>query len=184
MSFDAVRKAILIGPEDGKKSLFICGILVTVIMAVFYCYEPTFFHFLDNRIYDTLARSTNVSGASEDPIIVDIDEKTLSQFGQWPWPRYRVALLLEKLKASGASTIALDMVLADIDRTSPKVLRENMLRDLKVKINFSGVPEQLADNDKALANVLSNGPFVLGHKFIFSSEKGSDGKCLLHPVNT
>ena len=75
------------------------------------------------------------------PVIVDLDEKTLSRFGQWPWPRYRVALLLEKLKASGASAIALDMVFADTDRTSPKVLQKDMLRDLQVKINFSGVPE-------------------------------------------
>jgi adenylate cyclase len=183
-NLDAVRKTIFSRPEDGRKSLLICGLLVTAIMAVFYCYEPTFFRFLDNRIYDTLARSTGIDVANGGPVIVDLDEKTLSRFGQWPWPRYRVALLLEKLKASGASAIALDMVFADTDRTSLKVLQKDILRDLQVKINFSGVPERLADNDSALANVLSNGPFVLGYKFNFSTENESGGKCLLHPVTT
>jgi adenylate cyclase len=181
---DAVRKAILSGPEDGRKALFICGLLITAIMAVFYCYESTFFRFLDNRIYDTLARSTGADAASENPVIVDLDEKTLSRFGQWPWPRYRVALLLEKLKASGASAIALDMVFADTDRTSLRVLQKDMLRDLHANINFSDVPKQLTDNDSALANVLSKGPFVLGYKFTFPAERKSGGKCLLHPINT
>ena len=66
LNLDAARKAILSGPEDGRKSLLICGLLVTAIMAVFYCYEPTFFRFLDNRIYDTLARSTGTDAASEE----------------------------------------------------------------------------------------------------------------------
>ncbi len=184
LNSDAARKAILNKPEEGKKSLIICGLLITLIMAVLYLYKPTFFHFLDNRIYDTLVRSTINSSSGGGPVIVDIDEKTLSKFGQWPWPRYRVALLLEKLKRSGVSAVALDMVFADIDRTSPRVLQENMLRDLRVKINFSGVPVELADNDKVLANVFSNGPFVLGYKFIFSAEKEQVGKCSLHPVNT
>jgi len=153
-------------------------------MAIFSVYKPTFFHFLDNRIYDTLVRSISTGALRENPVIIDIDEKTLSKFGQWPWPRYRVALLLDKLKASGASAMALDILFADIDRTSPRVLQENMLRDLKIKINFSGVPLELADNDKALANVLINGPFVLGYKFIFSPKEEQDGKCSIHPINT
>jgi adenylate cyclase len=184
LNLDAARKAILSGSRDGRKSLLICGLLVTLIMAVFYCYEPTFFRFLDNKIYDTLAGSTSAGVANGGPVIVDLDEKALSRFGQWPWPRYRVALLLEKLKVSGASAIALDMVFADIDRTSFKVLRKDMLRDLQVKISVRGLPERLADNDSVLANVLSNGPFVLGYKFSFSTERKSAGKCLLHPVNT
>jgi HD-GYP domain-containing protein (c-di-GMP phosphodiesterase class II) len=181
---NAARKTILSGLADGKKSLFICGLLVTVTMAVFYCYEPTFFRFLDNKIYDTLARSTSADVTSGNPVIVDLDEKTLSRFGQWPWPRYRVALLLEKLKASGASAIALDMVFADTDRTSLKALQKDVLRDLNININFSGVPVGFADNDSALANVLSNGPFVLGYKFTFPIERKSGKKCLLHPINT
>jgi adenylate cyclase len=181
---NVARKTILSRPEDGRKPLLIYGLLVTAIMAVFYCYEPTFFRFLDSRIYDTLARSDGTDVASENPVIVDLDERTLSRFGQWPWPRYRVALLLQKLKASGASAIALDMVFADTDRTSLRVLQQDILRDLHVNINFSGLPKRLADNDSTLASVLSDGPFVLGYKFTFSVERKPDRKCLLHPINT
>jgi CHASE2 domain-containing sensor protein len=184
LNLDAARKAIFKGQEDGKKPLLICGLLVTVIMAVLYCFEPTFFRFLDNKIYDTFARSTDTGVTAGGPVIVDLDEKTLSKYGQWPWPRYRVALLLEKLSAAGASAIALDMVFAETDRTSLDVLQKDILRDLKVKIDVGGVPGRLADNDRTLANVLSNGPFVLGYKFFFSSEREPGGKCLLHPVST
>ena len=59
--------------------------------------------------------------ASDDtplPLIVDIDEKSLAEFGQWPWPRYHIAHLLEKLAAAGAASVGLDILFAESDRTS------------------------------------------------------------------
>ena len=51
--------------------------------------------------------------------IVDIDEESLKQVGQWPWPRTVLAELVDKLAANGAAAIGFDMVFPEPDRMSP-----------------------------------------------------------------
>ena len=51
--------------------------------------------------------------------IVDIDDASLAQVGQWPWPRSAVAAMVGRLAASGASAIVFDVVFAEPDHTSP-----------------------------------------------------------------
>src|SRR4029079_15306515 len=52
--------------------------------------------------------------------VVDIDEASLAQFGQSPWPRSFLAQFLQRLNDLGAAVIALDMVFPEPDRTSPQ----------------------------------------------------------------
>ena len=51
--------------------------------------------------------------------VVDIDEASLQEYGQWPWPRTRLTKLVERLHQMGASAIVLDILLTEPDRTSP-----------------------------------------------------------------
>jgi adenylate cyclase len=51
--------------------------------------------------------------------VVDIDEAALAAEGQWPWPRDRLALLVERLSELGAAVIAIDMLFPEPDRWSP-----------------------------------------------------------------
>jgi len=155
------------------------------VLALFYVYQPAFFRFLENTSYDAmLAAIPRVAAKTPDtPVIVDIDEKSLAKHGQWPWPRYRLALLLNRLVELGPSGIGLDTVLAEPDRTSFAVLQREIYRELKIDISTKHLPRAIMDNDKTLAATLSQGPFVLGHKFTFNEKKSALGDCLLHPVN-
>src|SRR6195952_5953421 len=49
--------------------------------------------------------------------IVDIDEKSLTRYGQFPWPRTRIADLITRLTALGAVVIAFDIAFPEPDRT-------------------------------------------------------------------
>src|SRR4029079_17099318 len=51
--------------------------------------------------------------------IVDIDDASLARVGQWPWPRTRLAEIVDRLKADRARTVPLDLILAEPDRLSP-----------------------------------------------------------------
>ena len=51
--------------------------------------------------------------------IVDLDEKSLHEIGQWPWPRTIIADLLNRLADAGAAGVAFDIVFPEYDRTSP-----------------------------------------------------------------
>ena len=48
--------------------------------------------------------------------IVAIDEESLKRLGQWPWPRERLASLIDALKDAGAVAIAFDFLFSEKDR--------------------------------------------------------------------
>ena len=100
--------------------------------------------------------------------IVDIDEKSLDALGQWPWPRTELAKLLFNLKDYGALVIGMDVVYAERDRTSPRVVADNPL----IPPGLSAQLSQLPDNEEAMALLMSQFPTVLG---MVSRENPNDG---------
>jgi adenylate cyclase len=54
-------------------------------------------------------------------VIVDIDEPSLREIGQWPWPRTVIADLIMRLRAAGAAAVGFDVIFAEPDRMSPAV---------------------------------------------------------------
>jgi adenylate cyclase len=94
--------------------------------------------------------------------VVDIDEASLRKFGQWPWPRDRMAALVERLSEMGAATIAFDILFAEPDRLSPRTI----MRD--VPGIDPALLETLPDNDAILAASIAGKPVVLG--FALSNE--------------
>jgi len=164
------------------------GLAATLLMVVLFKANPQFFRFLDHKLYDQFLSTYHTEKASDVPVVIDIDEKSLQEFGQWPWPRYRIAILLQNLKRLGAQSIATDIIFAEPDKTSPYALREAWKRDLKLNFEFSGLPEGLMDNDRLLADNLKTGPFVLGIDFIALapgavSVNKAPISCLIKPVN-
>ena len=73
----------------------------------------------DNLAYD-LSLSLWQRPASENIVIVAIDDVSLTQLGRWPWPRRLHAQLIDKLTAAGAAAVGLDIVLAEPDRIDPQ----------------------------------------------------------------
>lgn len=70
-------------------------------------------------VFDTYQRMAPRSYDDVGVRIVDIDERSLAELGQWPWPRTRMAELLYRLRAGGAQVVGFDVVFAEPDRTSP-----------------------------------------------------------------
>src|SRR5438105_6346722 len=55
------------------------------------------FQRLDDIIYDARLRATMPRTMDDRIVIVDIDEKSLSEIGHWPWGRNRLAQLMDEL---------------------------------------------------------------------------------------
>ena len=163
--------------------ILVAGFSCTLLLALLFIFRPAALNLLDHKLYDLLLTRTEQKAASDMPLIVDIDEKSLAEFGQWPWPRYRVALLLAKIRAAGALAVGLDILFAEPDRTSPMVLKRQMRRELQVDISFQGLPPGLEDNDQVLAGVLASGPFVLGYNFTHLDTGAQGPACAVKPVN-
>lgn len=58
--------------------------------------------------------------------IVAIDEASLKQVGQWPWPRNRTADLINAIAAHQPAAIALDIYMPEEDQTSPAKVADNL----------------------------------------------------------
>lgn len=100
--------------------------------------------------------------------IVDIDEASLQSLGQWPWPRTRLAEIVDRLRAAGAKAVAFDLILAESDRLSPEAMAATLsqsapLADLADKLKSA------KSNDAILADAIGAAPVVLG----FSGEHRS-----------
>src|SRR6266852_7371535 len=91
--------------------------------------------------------------------IVDIDEKSLSMIGQWPWPRTTVRDLLLELTSKGASVVAFDVLFAEPDRTS----LEAIVKQLPAS-EASAITAAMAErpsNDAIFTAALKDTPSVL-----------------------
>ncbi|MFZ4479071.1 MAG: CHASE2 domain-containing protein [Rhodoferax sp.] len=97
--------------------------------------------------------------------VVDIDDASLKAYGQWPWPRTRIAELVQRLQASGAAVVALDVLLTEPDQTSPKAMAQ-LWRVPKA----SAALQDLPDHDEVLARTLTASSVVLGGFLLDSSE--------------
>jgi adenylate cyclase len=92
-------------------------------------------------------------------VIVDIDEQSLRKFGQWPWPRTRVAELVTRLTRAGALVVAFDVVFAEPDRLSPDVVAD-VFRDLDEETRKKIRASQ--STDSAFASAVRQSRVVLG----------------------
>jgi len=91
--------------------------------------------------------------------IVDIDETSLKEIGQWPWPRTIVADLVTQLTQLGAVAIAFDVIFAEPDRMSPSIAAtsfRNLDDDTRNKLR--GLPS----NDEVLAEAIQRSRVVVG----------------------
>ena len=176
-------KTIIRRDRKSHQSVLFYGIVFSILLFLLSIFNPAFTDFLNNRVYDFLLGTACTGKPSGVPVIVDIDEKSLRQYGQWPWPRHRIATLINKLGDLGALSIGLDMLFAEDDRTSISVIKKELQRDFGVNLEFGRIPQGLADNDRSLANSLSKRAVVLGYQFLFDDDSGPAG-CLLHPLAT
>ena len=93
--------------------------------------------------------------------IVDIDNASLARIGQWPWPRTKLAEIVDRLQAAGARTVTLDLILAEPDRLSPAEFAKLFAGDPQLD-PLIGKASELPSNDARLAQALAAAPSVLG----------------------
>lgn len=135
-------------------ALVLLGLLLAV-RAV----EPRFVETLALRGFDREQQIAPRTYESLPVHIVAIDEKSLSKYGQWPWPRTLVANLVQQIAAGHPRVLGVDIIFAESDRLSPGKLIEAR-PDLPAPL-----AQQLAllpSNEVALAKAFAQLPTVLG----------------------
>lgn len=140
----------------------IVGLVIVAILTILRASEPPLLRQARAVAFDEYQRIAPRAFQDMPVHVVDIDEASLKEFGQWPWPRDRMAKLVERLSAMGASAIAFDILFSEPDRLSPRTV----VRDI-AGIDPS-LLARLPDNDEIFAQAIAGKPVVLG--FALSNE--------------
>jgi adenylate cyclase len=119
---------------------------------------------LRNNLFDQYQRWQPRAYVDAPVRIVDIDEESLARFGQWPWPRTRLAELIEKVGAGGTALVAFDILFSEPDRTSPRSAATQWQLDGNLRAALAALP----DHDAVFARALAETPAVLG--FVAAAE--------------
>jgi adenylate cyclase len=92
-------------------------------------------------------------------VIVDIDEASLKEIGQWPWPRTTIADLVTRIAQLGAVAIGFDIIFPEPDRMSPSVAEHSFRGiDAETRAKLDSLPS----NDDALADAIKHSRVVVG----------------------
>jgi len=155
----------------------LCTILIILIPIFHIPIASSLLNQANAYIYDHIIQ-LNLRPHTENPkvVIIDIDERSVQTEGRWPWPRDKMADLLNKLKQEGVVTIGMDIVMSEAEinyalglkdklqqTTSPVVADEKQLLLTLNKI----APH--VDNDKTFVHQLVDHNTVLGFLFHYDS---------------
>ena len=156
-------------------SLTVGTALVAVVLFVF---GVPLLDLIELKTYDLRFRSRSALQPTPAVALALIDEKSLDTEGRWPWPRSKIARLVDRLSQDGARVIGFDVGFLEPDEN----LQLGFLRELRQTLEQSDIhsdrlsglirqSEEQADNDLALATAIrrSSATVVLGYFFHMSA---------------
>lgn len=110
--------------------------------------------------FDSYQRLAPAAFNPELPVrVVDIDEASLAQIGQWPWSRTVLRELMDRLGEAGAAVVAFDVQFAEADRTSlEQIVRQLPLEDAG---RLADIVVGKPTHDQQFAAALERTPSVL-----------------------
>src|SRR5262249_36003272 len=122
-----MRMTWLFGHGNAPRAPVLVALLVLLSALVLRGVDPEALVRLRDLAFDSYQRIKPRTVPDDLPVrIVDIDEASLEEYGQWPWPRTVLARLVDRLREQGAAVIAFDVVFAEPDRSSLSVVAKNL----------------------------------------------------------
>jgi adenylate cyclase len=89
--------------------------ITIVLLAALRVADPVPLQSLRSQTFDYLQQLDEVKQSNE-VVIVNIGEKSLQQWGQWPWPRQNFAQLIHDLRQKNAGMIGFNVMFPEADR--------------------------------------------------------------------
>jgi adenylate cyclase len=129
-----------------------CGLIIRVG-------DPQPVATLRNAAFDFYHQSKPRDLTRQPVAILDVNDSSIEEIGQWPWPRTRIAEMVTLATQDGAVAIGFDIVFAERDRLSPgQIAKDNP--DLPPQL--ASELARLPDNDAQLAEAFSRARVIVG----------------------
>ena len=133
----------------------IFSILLIILIAI-KILNPSFVKSISYLSFDVYQKIF-VENKDSEVIIIDIDEKSLGKFGQFPWNRSIFAKILDQLNTSNPKAIGFDIFFSEKDKQSPEAIIKsyNLIPSDVLKI------QNLKDPDKIFSEKLKQSKSVI-----------------------
>ncbi|MGI9350762.1 MAG: CHASE2 domain-containing protein [Rhizobiaceae bacterium] len=153
----------------------ILGSILLLLLISLRIVDPNFIKNIRHQSFDIYQQIKPREYTPQQVTIVDLDEQSLREYGQWPWPRTRIAQLIDQLTSYGAATIGLDIIFSEPDRLSPELIaRDNSFLPRELARELSKLPS----NESAMAAAMKRSTVVVGQTSVRSfrdrQETGAD----------
>ena len=147
-----------------KNSNYITFTVILVILIAVKIINPSFVKSISYLSFDVYQKIFSEKKET-DVVIVDIDEKSLGKFGQFPWNRNVFAKILDELNNSDPKAIGFDIFFTEKDKQSPDAIIKsyNLIpSDVSELQNLKGpdqvFSEKLKESKSVIAVLGSNVP--------------------------
>ncbi len=136
---------------------------------------PDFIREIENFLYDYRVVKTMPNEIDPSIVIIDIDERSLSEIGRWPWSRDRLAKMVNELfDYYGVALIGFDIFFRERDDSSGLKILEQLAKGELAGINEyqSRLSELqgILDYDGQFIDAIRKGPVILGFTFFGEEE--------------
>jgi len=155
-------------PAKGKKTsvfvrMFQKGRWIALLMLIGFVAlriaDPYPVQFLRVKIFDVYQQIKPREVSIRPVTIIDLDEQSLSEIGQWPWPRTVLAQLVSNLTQLGAGLVAFDVVFAEPDRLNPQNIAGSLVG---IDEATQETLRKLPSNDEVFGQAIRKSRVVLG----------------------
>jgi len=153
---------------------------VTLLVSILLLWRPTFTEFMELKVYDLKFRVRGPQPASQEVVILGIDDDSLKAVGRWPWSRDDMARLVSRLQEAGPRVIVLDIIFAEKQETATVRTLANLCQEIAKRGGAKDIvallekEQERLDVDRILADIISkNPPTILG--FFFRKVGGTTG---------
>jgi adenylate cyclase len=125
---------------------------------------------VENYLYDVRIRLTMPGTVDDRIVIIDIDESSQLELGQWPWPRKTLATIIDHLFDDyGVTVLGLDVLFAEEEETSAHQLIDELTRgdaslDEELRMQLEHLRQSL-DGNVAFAESMIARDVVAGFVF-------------------
>jgi len=170
-----------------KYKNYLIFLLILILLIILKSFNPSYIKSISFLSFDMYQKVFPIKKQDSNVIIIDIDEKSLSKFGQFPWNRSIFAKIIENVNEANPKAIGFDVFFSEKDKQSPEeiiksynILSEDVINYLvKIKGHDERFRQQLENSKSVLAvlgsNVSSHGSYDRKAKARFLS-KGGDPK--------
>ncbi len=170
-----------------KYKNYLIFLLILILLISIKIINPSFVKSVSFLSFDLYQKIIPFNKQDSDVIIIDIDEKSLGKFGQFPWNRSVFAKIIENVNEANPKAIGFDVFFSEKDKQSPEEIINayNILSGdvinylLKIKGHDERFRQQLENSKSVLAvlgsNVSSHSSYERKAKARFLS-KGGDPK--------